>query len=135
MGALSGRDLLLKVDSGDGFVTCAGLRTKSITLNARSVDITDAGSEGWRELLPGAGLKSAEVTGSGVFRSRSSDATVRGAFFSGDALPCQFLMPGFGRLEGDFLVTRLRYSGTYDGEAAFEMTFASAGALAFEALT
>ena len=135
MGALSGRDLLLKVDSGQGFVTCAGLRAKSLTLNARSVDVTDAGSAGWRELLPGAGLRSAEISGSGVFRSRGSDTTVRMAFFEASALDCQFLLPGFGRIDGEFLVTRLRYSGTYDGEAAFEMTFASAGALAFEGLS
>ena len=134
MSALSGRDLLLKVDGGNGFTTCAGLRAKALTLNAHPVDITDAGSQGWREMLPGAGLRSAEVAGSGVFRTRDSDAALRAAFFDQSTLSCQFLMPGFGKLEGEFLVTRLKYAGSYDGEAAFEMTFASAGALVFEAL-
>ena len=128
---IAGRDILLKVREGGTDRTVAGLRTKSLSLDARPVDVTDAGSGGWREILPGAGLRSAELTGQGIFRSAASDATLRAAFFDQSALACTFLMPGFGELSGDFLVTRLAYAGRHDGEAAFEMTFASVGAIAF----
>ena len=134
MGALSGRDLLLKIEIDAEFVTVAGLRTKSFQLNSRKIDITDAGSEGWRDLLPGAGLRSAELTGKGIFRNAASDQDVRRAFFAQDSLNCQFFMPGFGRLDGMFLITGLKYSGEYDGVATFDMTFESAGSITFEAL-
>lgn len=132
MSAFAGRDLLLKIATNSGYVTCAGLRAKSVTLNSRPVDTTDQGSDGWRELLPGAGLRMAEITGSGVFRNASSDARLRLAFFEQSAIPLRFEMPRFGRLEGEFLVTRLRYVGTYDGMGGFEMGFVSSGALNFE---
>ena len=70
MAAQKGKDLLLKVDSTGGgvFVTVAGLRARSLSLNARPIDITNADSaNGWREMLDGAGVKSAAVSGAGVF--------------------------------------------------------------------
>jgi len=52
----------LKLDStgAGGFVTVAGLRTRTLAFNAAAIDITDAESAGrWRELLAGAGVKKA----------------------------------------------------------------------------
>jgi TP901-1 family phage major tail protein len=62
MTAQKGKDLLLKVDTnGAGsFVTVAGLRARTLAFNAATVDITDTESAGrWRELLDGAGVKTA----------------------------------------------------------------------------
>jgi len=86
MSAQKGRDLLLKVDSaGQGsFVTVAGLRTRTISFGAETVDVTTAESTGqWRELLAGAGAKRARLSGAGIFRDQSSDAEVRRLFFDG----------------------------------------------------
>ena len=69
MGAQRGKDLLLKIGDGgspESFVTVAGLRARTISLNARTVDVTDGDSAGrWRELLAGAGVRSAAVSGQG----------------------------------------------------------------------
>ena len=114
---------------------CAVLRAKTLRFNARAVDITDSGSvQAWRELLPGAGVKSAEVTGAGVFRDKPSDALARQMFFSQSAEDCQFILPDFGIMEGAFLISSLTYAGSYQGEASFEMGLISAGALSFTAL-
>jgi len=69
MSAQAGRNLLVKIRDGQGtFVTLAGLRTKTLRFNAKIVDITDSDSvEAWQELLPGAGVKSAEISGAGIF--------------------------------------------------------------------
>ena len=136
MSAQAGRDILLKIknEAGD-FITAAGLRTKSLRFNARTVDVTDSGSvQAWRELLPGAGVKSAEVIGAGVFRDKPSDARVREMFFSQAAETCQFILPDFGIIEGTFLIAGLTYAGTYQGEASFEMNLVSAGVLTFKAI-
>lgn len=134
MSAFLGRQLLMKVDSGGGFTAVAGLRTKSIRLNARTVDVTDEGSNGWTELLPDAGVKSVAVTGSGVFRDASSDAIVRAAFFAQTALTTQLIIPNFGTIEGEFLVTSLTYGGTFNGEATFELSLSASGQPSFTPL-
>lgn len=137
MAAQAGKDMLLKISDGaGGFVTVAGLRARTISLNARTVDATDADSAGrWRELLAGAGVKSAAVSGTGVFRDAASDALIREAFFSQAAETWRLIVPDFGTLEGPFLVAALEYAGEHEGEASFALSLASAGEVTFGAVT
>lgn len=137
MAVQSGRDLLIKMDmTGDGaFETVAGLRATRLSFNADSVDVTSLESTGgWRELLAGAGVRSASIAGSGVFRDMATDGRARQVFFDGEIPRCQVIIPDFGRVEGPFQITGLEYAGSYDGEATYEMSLASAGALTFVAL-
>ena len=137
MVAQSGRDLLIKVDlTGDGqFGTVAGLRATRISFNAESVDVTSLESQGgWRELLAGAGVKSAAISGSGVFKDANTDERARQIFFDGETPDFQVVIPDFGVVEGAFQVSSLEYSGSYNGEATYELSLASAGALSFTAL-
>jgi TP901-1 family phage major tail protein len=136
MVAQKGKDLLLKIDAtgSGGFTTVAGLRSRQIAFNAESVDVTDAESSGrWRELLEGAGVKRAAVSGSGIFKDASTDDTVRQTFFGGTIVDWQVIVPDFGTLEGPFQVTALEYSGEHNGELAYDLSLESAGAIAFTA--
>ena len=136
MGAQRGKDILLKLDEdGTGFVTVAGIRASRISLNADTVDVTTADSAGqWRELLAGAGVRNAAVTGQGVFKDAASDAALQRVFFAGTAPAFELVVPAFGTIAGSFQVTALEYAGTHDGEATFEVSLASAGALSFTAV-
>ena len=137
MGAQNGKDLLIKVDlTGDGqFETIAGLRATRISFNAESVDVTSLESQGgWRELLSGAGVKSAAISGSGVFRDESTDERARQIFFDGETPDFQVIIPDFGVVEGAFQVTAIEYAGNHNGEATYELSLSSAGALTFVAL-
>ena len=133
MAAQKGRDLLLKIDDGTGaFVTVAGLRTRQLALNAETVDVTSADSVGqWRELLAGAGVRRASLTGAGVFRDDASDAIIRQTVFDGTIRNWQVIIPDFGRIQGPFQVTSLDYRGEHAGEVTFDIAMDSAGALAF----
>ncbi|KQQ58606.1 phage tail protein [Rhizobium sp. Leaf311] len=134
MGAQKGRDLLLKINNSGTFVTIAGLRTKRLAFNAESVDITDSDSSGrWRELLAGAGIQRAGVTGSGIFKDLQSDELVRAQFFAGNIPTWQIIIPAFGTISGAFQITALEYSARHDGEVQFEIALESAGALTFGA--
>lgn len=135
MSAQKGKDLLLKVHDGTSFVTVAGLRSRTLAFNSQSVDVTHAESAGcWRELLEGAGVKRASVSGSGVFKDAASDALVRQAFFEGTLPQCQVLVPDFGTVTGPFQITALEIAAEHDGEVTFDLTLESAGAIAFAAL-
>ena len=134
MGAQRGRDLLLKVDaSGSGsFQTVAGLRSNAVSFNAGAVDVTNQESAGqWRELLAGAGLKSASVRGSGIFKDAASDQTIRSCFFSGLIREWQVIVPDFGVIEGLFQIVSLEFAGRHDGEVTFDLALESAGEVSF----
>ncbi|PRX35389.1 phage major tail protein, TP901-1 family [Meinhardsimonia xiamenensis] len=136
MAAQNGKDLLIKIDmDGSGtFQSFAGLRAQRISFNAEQVDITSLESAGgWRELLGGAGVKSASISGSGVFRDDATDERARQIFFDGQTPRFQVIIPDFGTVDGPFLITAIEYAGTHNGEATYEISMASAGALSFVA--
>lgn len=136
MAAQNGKDLLIKVDlTSDGqFETIAGLRATRISFNAESVDVTSLESQGgWRELLSGAGVKSAAISGSGVFKDANTDERARQIFFDGETPDFQIVIPEFGTMEGPFQMTSIEYAGSHNGEATYELSMSSAGALTFTA--
>ena len=135
MSAQKGKDLLLKMSDGASFVTVAGLRSRRIAFNAEIVDITSAEStDRWRELLAGAGVKRASLSGRGLFKDAASDALVRQAFFDGAISDCQVVVPDFGTIEGLFQISSLEFSGEHNGEVTFDLALESAGALTFTAM-
>jgi TP901-1 family phage major tail protein len=136
MSAQKGKDLLLKAADGEGaFITVAGLRARQIAFNAETVDVTHAESAGrWRELLQGAGVRRAAISGSGIFKDGSSDALVRQTFFDGTIRDWQVVVPDFGTMQGPFQLTSLEYRGDHAAEVTFDLSLESAGALAFTVL-
>jgi TP901-1 family phage major tail protein len=134
MPAQKGKDLLLKMHDGSAFATVAGLRAKTLAFNAQTVDVTHAESVGrWRELLEGAGVKRAAVSGAGLFKDAASDALARQTFFDGIVRDCQIVIPDFGTVEGPFQISSLEFAGSHDGEVTFEIALESAGELSFTA--
>jgi TP901-1 family phage major tail protein len=122
--------------NGEGlFETVAGLRATRINLNAASVEVTSLDSAGgWRELLAGAGVKTASISGSGIFKDQATDERARAIFFDGLMPAFQIIVPDFGTLEGPFQITSISYAGNHDGEATYEIALSSAGAITFTAL-
>ncbi|NKX47153.1 phage major tail protein, TP901-1 family [Rhodobacteraceae bacterium R_SAG8] len=138
MAVQAGKDLLVKVDmTNDGqFETIAGLRATRVSFNAEPVEVTSLDSEGgWRELLAGAGVRSAAISGSGVFRDAGTDERARQLFFDGLTPDFQIVIPSFGIIEGPFQVAAIEYGGSLNGEATYELSLQSAGQLIFTADT
>ena len=136
MAVQNGKDLLIKIDTTGGgvFETMAGLRATRVSFNAAPVEVTTLDSPGgWRELLSGAGVKSAAISGAGVFRDAQTDAVAHQMFFDGAAPQMQVIIPDFGVIEGAFQIGSIEYSGNHDGEATYEIALNSAGQLAFVA--
>jgi TP901-1 family phage major tail protein len=136
MSAQKGKDLLVKIgDGAGGFVTVAGLRTRRLAFNAETVDITNAESSNrWRELLDGAGVKRASVSGRGLFKDASSDALMRQTFFEGSIAAYQVIIPDFGTVQGAFQLTSLEFAGEHNGEVTYDIAMESAGELTFTAM-
>jgi TP901-1 family phage major tail protein len=135
MAAQKGKDLLVKIFDGSSYVTIAGLRSRRLAFNAETVDITHAESaERWRELLDGAGVKRASVSGRGLFKDQASDELLRQTFFDGAVKNYQLVIPDFGTVTGQFQITSFEFAGEHNGEVTYELALESAGALAFAAI-
>jgi len=135
MAAQKGKDLLLKIHDGAAFATVAGLRSRQISFNTEPVDVTHTESAGrWRELLAGAGVKRASVSGSGVFKDAESDALIRQSFFDGTIRNAQIVVPDFGTIAGPFQITALEIAAEHDREVTFDIALESAGEVSFAAL-
>ena len=133
MTAQKGKDLLVKISDGvGGFTTVAGLRTRRLAFNAETVDVTHAESANrWRELLDGAGVKRASVSGRGLFTDAATDAAMRQTFFDGTVLTYQIVIPAFGTVQGAFQLTNLEFAGEHNGEVTYDVALESAGELTF----
>ncbi len=132
MAAQKGKDLLIKIDmtGGGSFTTFAGLRASRISFNSETVDITNMASPGgWRELLPETGVRSASISGSGVFVDASTVERAQNYLFTGKAPVFEFYAPGFLIFRGPFMITNLEIAGNFDGEVTYDVTMTSAGAV------
>ena len=66
----------------------------------------------------------------GILRDpQATDERARQIFFDGETPDFQVIVPGFGTIEGPFLITSIEYAGSHNGEATYELSLASAGAL------
>ena len=112
--------------------TIRWLRATRVSFNAETIDVTSLESQGgWRELLGGAGVKSAAISGSGVFKDANTDERARQIFFDGETPLFQVVIPDFGIVEGAFQITAIEYAGNHNGEATYELSLQSAGILVF----
>jgi TP901-1 family phage major tail protein len=78
-------------------------------------------------------VKTASISGSGVFRDEATDERMRQVFFDGETPNFQVIIPDFGTVEGPFQITSVEYAGTFDGEATYELSLTSAGQITFVA--
>lgn len=130
MAAEKGSAFLLKVGNGASplaYQTVAGMRTTQLSVNGEAVNVTSKDSGGWRELLSGAGVRSVSVAASGIFTGSAAEVRIKGSALSGTIDDYELSFESGERMRGRFLVTRLDYSGDYNGERNYAMSLESSG--------
>jgi TP901-1 family phage major tail protein len=131
MAVQKGADLLMKHGSGSpvSYTTIAGLRDTSISISQGIVDVTNKDDARVRKLLAQGETKSFTVSGSGIFTDASVEALVLTNFDDATLDSYQFLVPDFYTFTGEFQVTNIEYSGSYNGAVEYSMTFESANTI------
>lgn len=132
MAVEKGSAFLLKIGDGQTpatYTTVAGLRTTQISVNGEAVNITSKDSGGWRQLLPGAGVRSVSVSGAGIFTGSAAEVRLRDHALAGALDDYELSFESGERLRGKFLVTRLDYAGDYNGERGYTLALESSGAV------
>ena len=135
MVAQAGQDMLIQMEiSGEGeFRTIGGLRASKLSLNSQSIVGTNLTSEGrWRSLIEGVGIRTAAISGSGVFVDDETDTRIQQLFFNSTFPVLKFRIPDFGDLIGKFQIVSIEFSGKFDAEALYDLSFASAGEVTFQ---
>jgi len=130
MVAEKGSAFLLKVGNGGAppvFTTVAGMRTTQMSVNGEAVNVTSKDSGGWRQLLSGAGIRSVSVAASGIFTGSAAELRVKANALAGEIDDYELSFESGERLSGRFLVTRLDYSGDYNGERNYALSLESSG--------
>lgn len=133
MAVESGAAFLLKIGDGGSppaYATVAGLRTTQLSIAGEMVAVTTKDSRGWRELLTGAGTRSVSVAGAGVFTGSAAEARLKANALAGTLDDYELSFEGGERMRGRFLLTRLDYSGDFNGERAYTLALESSGAVA-----
>ena len=132
MAMEKGSAFLLKVGNGavpPAFTTVAGLRTTQLAINADTVVVTNQGSDGWRELLSGAGVRSVSISGSGVFTGSAAEARIKASALAGTIDDYRVSFESGETITARFLITRLDYAGDFNGERTFTLALESSGAV------
>lgn len=132
MAAEKGSAFLLKIGNGEEpatFSTVAGLRTTQMSINGDAVIITNKDSGGWRELLSGAGVRSVSVSGAGIFLGSAAESRIRDHAMAGTLDSYELSFESGERMQGQFLVSRLDYSGDFNGERNYTLSLESSGAV------
>lgn len=133
MAGFNGRQLTIDWDS----TTLVGVQSRTINTSNEYVDVTNDDDSGWRTLLADPGLRSVEVTVSGICSDEVLLADIYAASVAATTLqvdlPSSLGTPG--NLSGSFLVSSFEQSGEHDGAYEFSATFMSSGAVTYTAST
>lgn len=132
MPAQNGSTFLLKIGDGGSpvsYETVAGLRTTQLSINGDPVNVTHKQSEGWRDLLSGAGTRSVSVSAAGIFLGSQAESDIRAHALAGTIDDYELSFEDGERLRGRFLIQRLDYSGDFNGERNYTMQLESSGAV------
>lgn len=125
-----GKDFLLEVDTGGGSYTMLGaLKANSMSLNNEEIDITSKGSNQWKELLDGAGIRSVSISGSGVYDAESPINLVEDNCKDGVLTNFRIRDAAAGgrTRTGLFKITSFELSGEHNGATTYSISLSSSG--------
>jgi len=119
----------------EGFAIVGGLRSTSLAINAEAIDVTHQGSAQWKTLLDGAGIKSAAISGSGVFEQDSRLERLRTNIFAQTVTNFKIVEHSSGDFfSGAFKITSFERSGDYNNEQSWSISLESSGAVLYTAV-
>ncbi len=124
-----GKDLILQIDTGSGFVRVESQRSTSVTINQEFADITNKDGNLWREGLQAAGVTASQIVASGIV----TDGSVYQYLFAQKMARQHVLARIVGGIidyTAYYQITSLAASGTHNGAETFDLALDHAGILA-----
>lgn len=132
--ASDGQEVIVAPRIAGVYTAIGGFTARSITLNNAPVEFTNANSNHWREMLSGAGIRSAEISGSGVFVNDAGIKMMLAAVIDGTLKDMQFELPGVIRFTGWWSITSCDLQTSHDTADSYNFAASSSGAITREQL-
>lgn len=133
MALVKGRDFLIKISDGlspAAFLQLGALRTNSLSINNRPVDVSNkdtvAGFTAWDSATA---IKDFQASGEGFFESGSAGiARLRTVALSSDpSVPMEFLDGSGAKFSGTFVVEAFQMEGEVEGPVRYTASFRNKG--------
>ncbi|MGE4043314.1 MAG: phage tail tube protein [Acetobacteraceae bacterium] len=136
MAAVSGKNL--RISKGDGaspevFSVIGGARTDSLTLNNGTIDITNKDTNDFRRLLADAGVRSMDLSVTGIFTDTASENAIITAADERSIDNYKIELTGVGIWQGAFIISSFQINGSHDGVVEYSASFQSSGDFTFTA--
>lgn len=135
MAANCARSFLIRLKDNAGmpaFFATAGLLTKEMSINSEIVDVTNSDSASqFREILDGCGVASISASGSGIANDKASHGEIIEAAMDKTLRDGEIIVPGIGKWEGKFRVSKYTMKGEHNGAVNFDLSIESSGVIAF----
>lgn len=137
INAKAGRAFVLKTSDGTTptqYSLVTGMRTTGLKINGGSVDITNKGSAGWRELLPGGGVKSIDIDFGGIWNADDPVLKqLQAAILNGTLLEAEVVSGGGDKFQGLWDVSSFTRNGPHDNAETYEGALQSSGPVVYAA--
>ena len=132
--AQPGRLFTLSIDltgaSPTVYTAVAGMRVNNVSVNGGPVNITNKGSGGWQEMLPGAGVRSANITANGIMDTNTLGPVqklLQSALQGGTFINAVITSGSGDKIYGTFAVDMFKRAGNYNEAETFNITLKSHG--------
>ncbi|WP_152051827.1 phage major tail protein, TP901-1 family [Tautonia marina] len=127
MALQRGRDMVIKLGSGPSAQLIGGLTETSISMNGTVIDGSTKDTEGWRELVEDAALKSFSIACSGMFKDSTTDDLMRQKAFGQTIDTYTLVFPNGDTIVCDFQITGYSRAGSVEGVETYNYTLESSG--------
>lgn len=134
-----GRSAILKYGSGSSpftYTTVGGMRNTDMSIDPGAVDATNKDSGGFQIMQPGAGVWKGSISAQGLFDSSASlKAVIASAFPPAVAIQAEVIFGNGDTYTGQWVVSNLKRTGTYQDLETYDITIMSSGTVVFVAGT
>jgi predicted secreted protein len=105
-----------------------GLRTESKAFASDAIENSNRGTNQWRKLVDGAGMRQISVSGDGVYNNEETFDLMEDRAYRNLLTCLAFVEVRTGKIyNGCFKITSVEATSNYDGEATFSMSAVSSG--------
>lgn len=117
------------------YKTIGGLRTSSFAFKSHEIETSNYGSNEWKTIKDGAGMRSVAVQGQGIYTNATNYRNLENSTLANALVSLAFLDIDGGRVySGTYKIVSLDANGKYDGEAAYSISANSSGTVSIAQL-
>lgn len=136
MTGFKGRDFQIEIAGSASptvWTKVAGLRGTSVTINNAPVDVTNKGSEGYRELLVDGGVQSFDIAGDGVYLAGGADRQLFISALQRTTIYARINSMGSGeKFTAVWVVASYVRQGGHDTAETFTLSLQSTGKIIYQ---